>query len=385
VCLLLWPAFFSPPLVKVSPERDSGIRFLGRQSIRKQPKIASRGGGMPLALASPLNDAAGRRCRAPPLDHSHFDAEQHVTRTALRARRAFTIVELLVVIAVIGILVALLLPAVQMARESANRMSCQNNLKQIGLAVRNYEVTFRAMPPRRNLTAGYTRGWGPSILPYVEQEPLRGNYRFDKDFYAPENAANIAANLPIFLCPSSTGPRMITVVQNGITAQGAAGDYFGPNSFASSKYGIVSLSANVQVTAMDDIVRPRRLADIRDGLSSTLLITEQAGRADFFIHGKKQASNAGLSQAQSWGPWASYQVFQVEVFGADGITKDGPGDTCTINCNNSQGVYSFHPGGAEAVFVDGSVHLLPESLDPNILFALVTINGGEAITNNLNF
>ncbi|HVX11604.1 MAG TPA: DUF1559 domain-containing protein [Pirellulales bacterium] len=301
----------------------------------------------------------------------------------MRSRRAFTLVELLVVVAIIGLLVALLLPAVQAARESANRMSCQNNLKQIGLGIRNYEATFKAMPPRRNLTAGYTRGWGPTILPYIEQGTLLGIYRLDRDYYAPENTAAIAVNVPLFLCPSGTGPRPITVVYGTVTAQGAAGDYFGPNSFASTKYGVTSLSGDNTVTALNDSTSTRRLADIRDGLSNTMLITEQAGRADYYIFGTKQASNAALSQAKAWGPWASFQVFQIEAFGADGITKDGPGGPCTINCNNSQGVYSFHPVGAQAVFVDGSVHFLNESIDPNILFALVTIAAGEAITNNL--
>ncbi|MFO1066563.1 MAG: DUF1559 domain-containing protein [Pirellulales bacterium] len=119
--------------------------------------------------------------------------------------QGFTLVELLVVIAIIGILVGLLLPAVQMAREAARRMSCTNNLKQISLASLNYESTFSAMPPRRNLTAGNQRGWGPSILPFVEQASLQGQYRFDRNFYAPENAANIAVSLPIFLCPSGPG------------------------------------------------------------------------------------------------------------------------------------------------------------------------------------
>ncbi len=149
-------------------------------------------------------------------------------------RSAFTLVELLVVIAIIGVMVGLLLPAVQGAREAARRMSCQNNLKQMSLAAMNYESAYRVMPPRRNLTDGNRRGWGPSILPYIEQTALGGDYRFDRNFYAPENAANIAVPLPLFLCPSGTGVRMCEVVQGSITSQGAAGDYFGPNSFNST-------------------------------------------------------------------------------------------------------------------------------------------------------
>lgn len=297
-----------------------------------------------------------------------------------KTRQAFTLVELLVVIAIIAILVGLLLPAVQAVREAARRMSCQNNLKQIGLAAMSYESTFQAMPPRRNLNAGSRRGWGPSILPYIEQTALQGEYRFDKDFYAPENAANISVSLPLFLCPSGPGTRKVTVIQNGVTSEGVAGDYFGPNSFRSSLFGVTSLSGNNRITAMDDLPRVRKLAHISDGLSNTMLITEQAGRADFYIRGRLQSDNSGLSQATSWGSWPSFQVFQVQVFGADGITRDGPGGTCTINCNNSQGVYSFHPGGACAVFVDGSVHILNESLDAEILFGLVTINGLEVIS-----
>lgn len=291
----------------------------------------------------------------------------------------FTLVELLVVISIIALLVSLLLPAVQMARAAARRMSCQNNLKQIGLAALNFESVHGGLPPRRNFSAGTRRGWGPAILPHIEQTSLHGAYRFDRDFYAPENAENIAVPLPIFLCAAGPGPRMITIQQGSITSVGAAGDYFGPNSFLSAKYGTKSLSSNTTVTAMRDNVN-RKLRDITDGLSNTLLVTEQAGRPDYYILGRKQASNAGLSQAANWGPWASFQVFQVQVFGSDGITRDGPGGPCTVNCNNSQGVYSFHTGGANAVFVDGSVRFLSQSISPDLLFAVVTINGGEILS-----
>lgn len=180
-------------------------------------------------------------------------------------------------------------------------------------------------------------------------------------------------------CPSAPGPRMVTVIQGSVTSQGIAGDYFGPNSFSSTKYGTTSLSGNNQITGLDDLPRVRRFRDFVDGTTNTILVTEQAGRSDYYIRGIKQASNSGLSQATNWGSWPSFQVFQVQVFGSDNVTKDGPGGTCTINCNNSQGVYSFHPGGANAALADGSVRLLSENMDANILFAVVTINGGEVV------
>jgi prepilin-type N-terminal cleavage/methylation domain-containing protein/prepilin-type processing-associated H-X9-DG protein len=300
---------------------------------------------------------------------------------ALSRRQGFTLIELLVVIAIIAILIGLLLPAVQKVREAAARASCQNNLKQIGLAMMNYESAYGGLPPRRVTTSGMQRGWGPAILPFIEQTAVYNIYDLNANFYDSVNAAAIITPIKTFNCPSAPPNRIVTVNQNtgGIKAVGAAGDYFGPNSFASTLYGVQALSGNNTDTAMNDNVN-RKLTDITDGLSNTMLITEQAGRPNFYIKGVQQASNTAMDDYAWWGPWASYQVFSIWIFGADGITKDGSGGPCTINCNNSQGVYAFHTAGANVVFVDGSVHFLTTAISPTDLFALVTINGGEILS-----
>jgi prepilin-type N-terminal cleavage/methylation domain-containing protein/prepilin-type processing-associated H-X9-DG protein len=297
-------------------------------------------------------------------------------------RRAFTLIELLVVIAIIAVLIGLLLPAVQKVRAAAARIQCANNLKQIGLAMLNFEGANGGLPPRRMgylIATNPKRGWGPAILPYIEQGNLAAIYNYSLNFYDPGNNAAIIVPVSTFSCPAAPNPRTVTVVEGTETATGAAGDYFGPNSFQSALYGDQALSGNNTVTAMQD-EKIRKLLDITDGTSNTLLITEQAGRPNFYIYRVQQASNLGLSNYNNWGPWASYQVFIFQIYGADGITADGPGGPCVINCNNSHGVYSFHDSGANAVFVDGSVHFLTTALNPNVLFGLVTINGGEIIS-----
>ena len=126
-------------------------------------------------------------------------------------KRAFTMIELLVVIAIIGVLIALLLPAVQAARESARRMQCNNNLMQLGIAVKNYEQNFGMLPsgtanetgPIRNVPIGNHVGWIPRLLPFVEQNALYNEINFDKGVYDPENREAWLSKTPaVFCCPS---------------------------------------------------------------------------------------------------------------------------------------------------------------------------------------
>src|SRR5947207_2672352 len=140
------------------------------------------------------------------------------------SRRGFTLIELLVVIAIIAVLIGLLLPAIQKVRESASRLKCQNNLKQIGLALQLYESANGRFPPAYLTTNPYANGtvdgirygddnrngppgwaWGTLLLPYLEQDPLYKNLRLDLPCWAPENAGLVNTKLAAFLCPSATG------------------------------------------------------------------------------------------------------------------------------------------------------------------------------------
>src|SRR5262245_17245392 len=150
-----------------------------------------------------------------------------MNRAPDRHRSAFTLVELLVVVAIIGVLMALFLPAVQKVREAANLLACQNNLKQIGLALHDYQTTNGRFPPAYVTADPYVDGtaygipygdanrngppgwaWGTFILPYLEQEALYMNLRLDLPCWAPENAPFVSTKLPVFLCPRSEERRV---------------------------------------------------------------------------------------------------------------------------------------------------------------------------------
>jgi prepilin-type N-terminal cleavage/methylation domain-containing protein/prepilin-type processing-associated H-X9-DG protein len=294
--------------------------------------------------------------------------------------RGFTIIELLVVIAIIAILIGLLIPAVQKVRESAHRLSCANNLKQLGLASRNYETAMGGLPPRCHTSVPY-QGWGPILLPYIEQGNMAAGYHYDLNFYDPANRGIVAIPLEVFSCPSAPLGRVVQIydVNNNPTgSMGAEGDYFAPNSVDAYWWPDPqrTLAADeVEAPAMAQN-RSRPLTEITDGTSYTLLVSELAGRPDNWIMGVKQPTNAGIRFPNWWGPWASYNSEIYKTWSADGTTPEGP---CTINCNNSWGIYSFHREGANAVFCDGSVRFLRVGLNPDVFAGIVTRAGGEVI------
>jgi prepilin-type N-terminal cleavage/methylation domain-containing protein/prepilin-type processing-associated H-X9-DG protein len=295
-------------------------------------------------------------------------------------RPAFTLIELLVVIAIIAILIALLVPAVQKVRATAARVQCQNNLKQIGLAALNYESTYKGLPPRCNVAVPY-RGWCVNLLPFIEQNTVANLYNINLNFYDPANGPAVAVPIAIYMCPSAPGPRFDNIVDvngNPTGTIGAEGDYFAPNSVDAFWW-----PAAPYANASDELEAPamahsasRPLSAITDGTSNTLLVSELAGRPHWWVLGVQQPSDSGVRFSAWWGPWASYNCAVYKTWSDDGMT---PGGFCTINCNNSWGIYSFHTAGANAVFVDGSVHFLAVGLSRDVFAALVTRAGGETI------
>jgi prepilin-type N-terminal cleavage/methylation domain-containing protein/prepilin-type processing-associated H-X9-DG protein len=300
-----------------------------------------------------------------------------------RRRSALTLIELLVVMAVLGVLVALMLPAVQRVREAANRMACSNNLKQIGLACHQHHDSYGMFPPgwvqapftvpRGKIMQG-GHGTFPFLLGYLEQEPLAAIYRWDKRSQGPENQPVATTQLKVLQCPSAEPDRWVTAVEDPgnyhYGGKGACGDYGGIPEIDTRlvELGLVDPAANYDgVLAVGYLAR---LADITDGASQSILVTEHAGRPKLWRAGRPIAGIHAVAAA-----WVAGTLTMGQGSSPDGVTKPGP---CAINCTNDREVYSFHPGGANTVFADGSVHFLQAGIDIRIFARLATRAGGEA-------
>ncbi len=301
--------------------------------------------------------------------------------------KGFTLVELLVVIAIIGILIALLLPAVQSAREAARRTQCANNLKQIGLAVLNYDTTNGTFPP-----GGITEGpccstqsltnWAISILPYLEQQALYDQYDMDEYNEAPANQAVCQASAAFYVCPSDVDTQDIATPASGPAgSQGAKyrrGSYRGNtgrhkggtwwgNSPGSGSFTLTPGWRGPLLTiGHGHGYGTVRQAEIRDGTSNTLLVGEYA-------------SITAPTRRTFWA--ATYSCFNKSSVTPESRILLPDFDRCAaagssdFACKIAWG--SLHPGGCQFVMCDGSVRFVQTTIDMNLFTGLGTIANGE--------
>lgn len=279
----------------------------------------------------------------------------------------FTLIELLVVIAIIAVLIGLLLPAVQKVREAASRLSCSNNLRQIGLGLHNYHDSRGVLPAAQ--VSSPKRSWVPSILPHIEQSQLHDRYDFSVNWYHMNNQPVVSKPLTVFMCSSSPESNRI---DRKYHSHPACGDYNATTGLSTklALIGIVPPTSDLRgAMVIDDTTR---FTDITDGLSHTIMVAEDAGRPRLWNKGK-QVPGVYVNG----GAWAAMQG----PFSLNGSSNDGSliNGYCAMNCTNDNEIYSFHRNGANIVFADGSVHFLRSSTTILIMAALWTRAGGETI------
>jgi prepilin-type N-terminal cleavage/methylation domain-containing protein/prepilin-type processing-associated H-X9-DG protein len=312
-------------------------------------------------------------------------------------RRGVTMIELLVVIAIMSILIALLLPAVQSARAAARRMTCRNNLRQLGLAAHNYHDRHGKFPPGAlgPMTPAFpqfaglkSHGLGAFLLADLDQQPLADQYNWNVAWFDPPNQTVVNTQLSVWQCPSAEPNRIIDgsiptempPPREPFTGTAAGGDYAGMRGVTSAlaRSGLIvpppcgprDLLGTYEGVFL--VNTSRGIADIRDGTSNTILFGEDVNRPDLWQEGIQVPG-----KYLSGGAWASRNLLGIRPPKPDGTIPFGH---CAVNCTNDREVYSVHPGGANVVFADWSVHFLNESIDISVFAALVTRAGGEVVS-----
>ena len=277
-------------------------------------------------------------------------------------RHGFTLIELLVVIAIIGVLVGLLLPAVQQAREAARRTSCVNNMKQLALAAHNYKDVNKVLPPGwrkptdlTNFPSGNYWGWGAVILPFTEESSLFDQIDLNRGWQNGTNTALARTTLPGRCCPSDT-MGLLNTEQNSF----AKANYIG-------SYGNKAINNLNFATTNDRGVFTENIAfrfrEITDGLSETILFGERKG---------DEGHKAGLWAAITW-PFTKVPA----------AVGRGPSGNEPFNAVNGTNTWTLsvpnHPGGASVAMVDGSVRFLNDTLSLTAYQYMIQINDGQVI------
>ena len=288
-----------------------------------------------------------------------------MSKSILRTKRAFTLVELLVVIAIIGILIGLLLPAVQAAREAARRMACANNIAQIGLAMHNFEFAAEHLPsgtvndsgPIRNEPVGNHLSWTVKLLPYLEQSQLYSTIDQTKGVYDPVNAIPRKTQIASLICSSYPISSRFGDDSEDIGIATYAACYSSTEvPLDKDNNGVFYLGSRI------------KFSEIGDGSSNTLFLSEKISpEGDLgWMSGTRATLRNGTFEARIKRP-----------FNMVAPTTSSNPDNGSLTMG---GFSSFHTSGVNSLYGDGGVRFLPMSIDPKVLEAICTRNGGELNT-----
>jgi prepilin-type N-terminal cleavage/methylation domain-containing protein/prepilin-type processing-associated H-X9-DG protein len=321
-------------------------------------------------------------------------------------RTAFTLVELLVVIAIIGSLIALLLPAIQSARESARRLQCNNNLKQIGLALHAYHNAFQQFPSGYRSTVGSNGpaddkgpgwGWAAYILPFIEENGLFSQIHLDRDIRDTTNAAARVMSVRTYLCPSDIAKATFTVDSLGDSSpnysQPATDSAGNPMQVAHANY--IGIFGNPEITPDPGYLLPdsyrglahrgifwrnstTQIRDVTDGTSHTLCVGERCSALAYVTWTGSVTGGQvppKIPDTYNYGPEGA----PILVLGHTGDASDVPPHTPNSLVNHVDDFWSQHPQGVNFLFVDGSVQIINNNIDPAVWWALGTRAGGETV------
>jgi type II secretory pathway pseudopilin PulG len=310
-----------------------------------------------------------------------------------------TLVEVLVTIAIIGVLIALLLPAVQAAREAARRLQCTSHLRQIGLAIANYSAQNREhLPPFISSRAGNGLSWRWTLLPYLEQANVE---RFADQENESDSQRSVLRNtlIPIYQCPSSPGYPRRTEKQytKSVLPVGAARDYAIAGYVSTLKGEVATAWWGLLDPSMDhfasdkgqlptQLSKPPRMSYIEDGMSNTIMVFEHSGAPSIYRADKAKGRTARevvpfdgpeyslWNVAVASGIWCERDPWNVQE-----VERRWSEYGTSVNNDNVFGIYSFHERGAYVLLGDGSVRFLRETVAPEVVIALLSREGGEVI------
>jgi prepilin-type N-terminal cleavage/methylation domain-containing protein/prepilin-type processing-associated H-X9-DG protein len=305
-------------------------------------------------------------------------------------RKGFTLIELLVVIAIIAILIGLLLPAVQKVREAAARVKCQNNLKQFGLALHNYENTTGKLPRSRPFDlAGNRMSWTVVVLEYIEQGNLERLYDKNVRWNTGVNAVTGQQPVPIYICPSTPDMTRLPAAGTGSEIDGRVMgplDYIVMHRLRHRFYtanGLVNPGGTIDHDGALNPTTETPIVGITDGSSNTIMVMEDAGRPNWYVLGRPQGTI--LPRPEGFG-WTDPDGGAGSMDGTDPVTgaingSNGTG-RCIMNCNNDSEPYSFHSGGMNVCMADGSVRFIRQNISAATFAALLTAKAGDIVQND---